>query len=152
MSLSKASIIVNGGAQCLPDIVDKSTNTKTTGTTTTRSMILRYLNVSQMRLKRKGVDCLFLQGRVILKTLTKRRINLSKGHDANSWVKTPGEGDGRLFASGTYHECLLEHTIECDDTCPAYVPKINGEFAREKMCTCDPDELLEYSYDDDVDY
>ncbi|CAG5088061.1 Oidioi.mRNA.OKI2018_I69.PAR.g11718.t1.cds [Oikopleura dioica] len=76
---------------------------------------------------------------------------IEKGHDANSWVKTPGEGDGRLFASGTYHECLLEHTIECSDTCPAYVPKINGEFAREKTCTCNPDELEDYSYDDSED-
>ena len=148
MSQSKASTIENDEAQNLPDIVDKNTSTTSTVTTITRSMILRYLNVSQMRLKRKGVDCLFLQGRVIFKTLTKLRINLSKGHDANSWVKTPGEGDGRLFASGTYHECLLEHTIECDDTCPAYVPKINGEFARERTCTCDPDELLDYSYED----
>merc|ERR1712227_794563 len=39
----------------------------------------------------------------------------SGGHDANCWIKTPGEADGRLYASGTFHECLLEHNIECSD-------------------------------------
>lgn len=47
------------------DIVAKNTNTTRMATTTTQTMIRRYLNVSQVRLKRKRVDCLFLQGRVI---------------------------------------------------------------------------------------
>lgn len=61
----------------------------------------------------------------------------SGGHDANAWVKTPGEADGRLYSSGTFHECLLQHSIECSDQCPQYVPKINGEFERPSGCTCD---------------
>lgn len=61
----------------------------------------------------------------------------SGGHDANAWVKTPGEADGRLYSSGTFHECLLEHSIECSDSCPQYVPKINGEFDRPSGCVCD---------------
>jgi len=61
----------------------------------------------------------------------------SGGHDANCWIKTPGEADGRLYASGTFHECLLEHNIECSDSCPQYVPKVNGEFERPPSCVCD---------------
>lgn len=61
----------------------------------------------------------------------------SGGHDANCWIKTPGEADGRIYASGTFHECLLEHSIECSDQCPQYVPKVNGEFERPSSCVCD---------------
>lgn len=60
--------------------------------------------------------------------------NPNGGHDGNAWIKTPGEADGRVYDSGTFHECLLRHTIECDDTCPQYVPKISGEFDRPSGC------------------
>jgi len=58
------------------------------------------------------------------------------GLDAYAWVKTPGESDGRLFESGTYHPCLLNHLQECSDTCPQYVPKIFGDFQRPDQCAC----------------
>ena len=63
-------------------------------------------------------------------------LDVSGGHDANCWVKTPGEADGRMYASGTFHECLLSHSIECSDSCPQYVPKVNGEFERPDNCVC----------------
>jgi len=61
----------------------------------------------------------------------------SGGHDANAWIKTPGEADGRMYDSGTFHECLLGHSVECSDSCPQYVPKSNGEFDRSDSCYCD---------------
>ena len=41
------------------DIVAKNTNTTRMATTTTQTMIRRYLNVSQVRLKRKS-QCFFI--------------------------------------------------------------------------------------------
>jgi len=38
--------------------------------------------------------------------------------DGFAWLKPLGEADGRLYPAGEYHECLIEHQIECDDTCP----------------------------------
>nr|BAJ65324.1 cellulose synthase [Molgula tectiformis] len=58
------------------------------------------------------------------------------GLDGYAWIKTPGESDGRLFNSGTYHPCLLGHPIECTETCPQYIPKLNGEFQRQESCGC----------------
>merc|ERR1712150_114595 len=58
------------------------------------------------------------------------------GLDAYCWIKTPGEADGRLFASGTYHPCLQGHTQDCTETCPQYVPKIAGNFQRLQSCEC----------------
>jgi len=71
---------------------------------------------------------------------TTKTVCISKdtsGLDAYAWVKTPGESDGRMFASGTYHPCLMNHFSECSDTCPQYVPKISGEFQRSKTCECE---------------
>ena len=48
-----------------------------------------------------------------------------------------GEADGRMYESGTFHECLLGHAVECSDTCPQYVPKSGGEFERSDSCLCD---------------
>ena len=51
--------------------------------------------------------------------------------------RVQGEADGRMYDSGTFHECLLGHSVECSDSCPQYVPKSNGEFDRSDSCYCD---------------
>jgi len=39
-------------------------------------------------------------------------------HDAYFWARAPGESDGRLFAAGSVHKCLLTHGLTCDGSCP----------------------------------
>ena len=58
------------------------------------------------------------------------------GNKLSIGEQTPGEADGRLYDSGTFQECLLDHGIECSDTCPQYVPEIKGIFDRDTGCAC----------------
>lgn len=54
-------------------------------------------------------------------------------HDANVWIKTAGESDGRLYEYGTHHKCLLGHTKLCDKDCRLVVHRDQ----RSPMCGCD---------------
>ena len=61
------------------------------------------------------------------------------GMDARLWIKTPGESDGRLYAPGEFHECLMNHALRCDQgQCPEIPPVTeSGNFARSLSCVCD---------------
>jgi len=61
------------------------------------------------------------------------------GFDAALWVKTLGESDGRMYTSGEYHECLINHNMECSDSCPLipYRDSISGKFIWPSACKCD---------------
>jgi len=64
-------------------------------------------------------------------------------HDANLWIKTPGESDGRMYRYGVFRNCLLDHTIPCDDTCQMFV---QGDKDRDPSCQCTvtlPDSIRE---------
>lgn len=58
--------------------------------------------------------------------------NVRSGMDARLWVKVPGESDGRLYEPGDYRECLINHNIACDDTCPEIPSGL-----RAPSCQCD---------------
>ena len=58
------------------------------------------------------------------------------GHDANAWIKTPGEADGRMFDAGDYNPCLLGHAVECSETCPQYVMRMGDGYSRSSSCQC----------------
>eukprot|EP00475_Leptophrys_vorax_P041454 TRINITY_DN78186_c0_g1_i1.p1 TRINITY_DN78186_c0_g1~~TRINITY_DN78186_c0_g1_i1.p1 ORF type:complete len:1100 (+),score=339.37 TRINITY_DN78186_c0_g1_i1:176-3475(+) len=61
------------------------------------------------------------------------------GFDAALWVKVLGEADGRMYSAGEYHDCLINHNIECSDTCPLipYRDDISGKFIWPSKCKCD---------------
>ena len=54
-------------------------------------------------------------------------------HDANLWIKTPGESDGRLYQYGIFRGCLMGHSIPCDDSCPMFV---QTDLNRDSSCQC----------------
>ena len=54
-------------------------------------------------------------------------------HDANVWIKTPGESDGRMYRYGVFRNCLLDHSIPCDDTCQMFV---QANIDRDPSCQC----------------
>nr|XP_002119579.1 uncharacterized protein LOC100181482 [Ciona intestinalis] len=57
------------------------------------------------------------------------------GNDANLWLKTPGESDGRLYPYGTFRSCLLEHAQGCDDSCQMNQQRDSNQ--RPQQCQCD---------------
>lgn len=72
------------------------------------------------------------------------------GLDALLWVKPLGESDGRMYNPGEYRECLIMHTIPCEQPskdeslisenqlkCLEVPAKVNGKFVRRGACKCD---------------
>lgn len=55
-------------------------------------------------------------------------------HDANVWIKAPGEADGRLYAYGTFHKCLMGHTLTCGEECRLI---LNSDYEDRSNCRCD---------------
>jgi cellulose synthase/poly-beta-1,6-N-acetylglucosamine synthase-like glycosyltransferase len=68
-----------------------------------------------------------------------KELVVLSGMDAGLWVKAPGESDGRLYAPGEFHDCLMNHNIKCDqDQCPEVPPVTEtGIFVRSVDCLCD---------------
>ena len=54
-------------------------------------------------------------------------------HDANVWIKTPGESDGRMYRYGIFRKCLIDHSIPCDDACKMFV---QADLDRDRSCQC----------------
>ncbi|XP_076815808.1 uncharacterized protein LOC143461810 [Clavelina lepadiformis] len=59
--------------------------------------------------------------------------SFTTAHDANLWIKAPGESDGRLYSYGTYHSCLINHKIGCDDSCQMLI----SANSRPANCDCE---------------
>jgi len=61
------------------------------------------------------------------------------GFDGMIWGKVAGRSDGRMFEVDLARECLIDHDVECDSSCPV-VPSFRdsrGVFFRPPRCQCD---------------
>jgi len=71
------------------------------------------------------------RGRWQLHNFTDRSALQSAAIDGFVWAKPLREADGRLYPAGEHHDCLVMHTLECDEQCPLHVDE------RKPACRCD---------------
>nr|XP_039271684.1 uncharacterized protein LOC120346095 [Styela clava] len=90
--------------------------------TTFRSVQLRTKEEALAIFRRKTM----MRGKCI-------RLEAVRVHDANVWIKAPGEADGRLYTFGTYHKCLLGHSQPCAEECRL----ITHAEQRSSNCGCE---------------